>query len=191
MEIREIAADSAELQILEAINEEAIPEIERCALSDMFATGAKVWCIDWDQEPVGFMAVRYYRNLVYLAYFAVRKDLRSKGIGGSAVRELIRQNPDKQVVVEYEAPDSPEVWNAVKRFYLRNGFHETGWYTNYDDTEFEIGCSQKDFNSEEFIAFAEDIAKVMSDHIPNPFQKEKGSSADLSAGRKKTVCKGE
>ena len=171
MEIREITGHSAELPVLEAINEEAIPEIEFCTLSDMLATGAKVLCIDYHQEPAGFMAVRYYRNLVYLAYLAVRKDLRSKGIGGSAVRELIRQNPGRQVVVEYEAPDPPEVCNAVKRFYLRNGFFETGWYTNYDDTEFEIGCSQQDFNAGEFVAFAEDIAKVVSDHIPNPFRK--------------------
>lgn len=171
MEIREITDHSAELPILEAINEEAIPEQERCALSDMLATGAKVLCIDDHQEPAGFMAVRYYRNLVYLAYFAVRKDLRSKGIGGRAVRELICRNPGRQVVVEYEAPDSPETFNAVKRFYLRNGFFETGWYTNYDGTEFEVGCSQQDFNAGEFVAFAEDIAKVVSDHIPNPFRK--------------------
>ena len=172
MEIREITGDSEELSILEAINEEAIPEMERCALSDMLATGAKVWCIDVDQEPVGFMAVRYYRKLIYLAYFAVRKDLRSKGIGGQAVRELIGQNPDRQVVVEYEAPASPDVSNAVKRFYLRNGFYETGWYTHYDDTEFEVGCSQQDFNAEEFKAFAADIAHIVSDHIPNPFRKD-------------------
>ena len=171
MEIREITGRSAELPVLEAINEEAIPEVERCSLSDMLVSGAKVWCIDYHHEPAGFMAVRYYRNLVYLAYFAVRKDLRSKGIGGNAVKELIRQNPGRQVVVEYEAPDPPEVCNAVKRFYLRNGFFETGWYTHYDNTEFEIGCSQQDFNAEEFIAFANDIAKVVSDHIPNPFRK--------------------
>ena len=171
MDIREIRKDSEDLPILEAINEEAIPEIERCALSDMLATGAKVWCIDHDREPAGFMAVRYYRNLVYLAYFAVRKDLRSKGIGGSAIRELIGQNPGKQVVVEYEAPDPPDVCNDIKRFYLRNGFFETGWFTHYDNTKFEIGCSQRDFNSGEFVAFAEDIAKVVSDHIPNPFRK--------------------
>ena len=171
MEIREITEDSEDLPVLEEINNEAIPEIERCALSDMLATGAKVWCIDYHQEPAGFMAVRYFRNLVYLAYFAVRKDLRSKGIGGRAVRELIRQNPGRQVVVEYEAPDSPEVCNAVKRFYLRNGFFETGWYTYYDNTEFEVGCSQQEFDSKEFIAFAENIAKVVSDHIPNPFRK--------------------
>ena len=173
MEIREITGDSVELPILEAINEEAIPEIERCSLSDMLATGAKVWCIDLDRGPVGFMAVRYDSKLVYLAYFAVRKDLRSKGIGGKAVRELIRQNPYKQVVVEYEAPDNPDASNAIKRFYLRNGFYETGWYTHYDDTEFEIGCSQQEFDSEAFKSFAEDIAKIVSDHIPNPFQKKK------------------
>ena len=122
MEIRDISDQSEDLPILEAINEEAIPEIQRCALSDMLATGAKVWCIDYNREPAGFMAIRHYRDLVYLAYFAIRKDLRSKGIGGRAVRELIRYYPDKQVVVEYEAPDSPENYNAVKRFYLRNGF---------------------------------------------------------------------
>ena len=171
VEIKEIAGDSAELSILEAINGEAIPEIQRCALRDMLATGAKVWSIHVDQTPVGFMAVRYYRKLVYLAYFAVRSDLRSRGIGGKAVQELIRRNPGMQVVVEYEAPVSPDVSNAVKRFYLRNGFYETGWYTHYDDTEFEIGCSQQDFDSDEFIAFSEDIARVVSDHIPNPFQK--------------------
>ena len=172
MEIRDISDQSEDLPILEAINEEAIPEIQRCALSDMLATGAKVWCIDYHREPAGFMAVRHYRNLVYLAYFAIRKDLRSKGIGGWAVRELIRHYPDKQVVVEYEAPDSPENDNAVKRFYLRNGFFATGWYTSYDTTEFEIACSRQDFNSEEFVAFAEDMAKVVSDHISSPFRKK-------------------
>jgi len=68
MEIREIIEDSEDLAALEAINEGAIPEIERCSLSDMLATGAKVWCIDYHQEPAGFMAVRYYKNLVYLAF---------------------------------------------------------------------------------------------------------------------------
>ncbi|MBR0131726.1 MAG: hypothetical protein IJM14_01445 [Lachnospiraceae bacterium] len=45
MDIREIRKDSEDLPILETINKEAIPEIERCALSDMLATGAKVWCM--------------------------------------------------------------------------------------------------------------------------------------------------
>ena len=175
MEIREMTGDSPEMQMLEAINDEAIPEDERCALRDMLATGAAVWCIDAEGEPAGYMAVRQDPNLVYLAFFAVRSDLRSKGIGGNAVRELIRRNPDKQVIVEYEAPDPTCAANDErlrrKRFYLRNGFHETGWYTCYDNMEFEIGCSAPDFDAEGFKAFAAGLAKIVSDHIPNPFRK--------------------
>ena len=178
MEIRETAEGSAELQILEAINEEAIPEEERCSLRDMLATGAKVWCVIRNGEPVGYMAVRYYRNLVYLAFFAVRNDLRSKGIGGRAVRELIRQNPGRRIVVEYETPVPRSAGYDVslrrKQFYLRNGFRETGWYTCYDNTEFEVGCAGEQFDPGEFKAFAEHIAGIISDHIPNPFQKTNG-----------------
>ena len=176
MEIRKIKGESAEMRILEAINVEAIPENERCALSEMEATGAEILCIDVGAEPVGFMAIRRYGNLIYLAYFAVRADLRSEGIGGKALRELIRRNPEKQVVVEYEAPESSGDVRSMKvrrkQFYLRNGFYETGWYTCYDGEEFEIGCSRPDFDSEEFTEFSTGLTKVISDHIPNPFQKE-------------------
>lgn len=174
MEIRKLTGTSAELPILEEINEEAIPESERCALKDMLATGAEVFCIDAAGEPVGFMAVRSRKNIVYLAYLAVRADLRSGGIGGGALRELIRQNPDRQVIAEYEMPDEHCGNNAMrlrrKQFYLRNGFYETGWHTCYDGTEFEIGCSRPDFDAEGFKAFAAWLTGIVSDHIPNPFQ---------------------
>ena len=172
MEIRKLTKDSGEIPALERINEEAIPENERCTLDDLLATGATVFCIDEDQKPVGFMVVRMYRDLIYLAFFAVRADLRSRGIGGRALRELIRRNPGKQVVVEYEAPEQSNEMNLRrKQFYLRNGFHATGWYTCYDGIEFEVGCSGGDFDSEGFSAFAADLARVITDHIPNPFQK--------------------
>ena len=175
MEIREIAQGSAEMQALEEINIEAIPENERCSLQDMAATGASVFCIDADREPAGFMAVRKYRNLVYLAYFAVRNDLRGRGIGGEAVRALTASHPDRQVIVEYEAPDPCCENNAMrirrKQFYLRNGFHETGWHTCYDGTEFEVACSRTDFDPDLFREFAEELAKIVPDYIPNPFRK--------------------
>ncbi|MCR4590047.1 MAG: hypothetical protein K5668_04450, partial [Lachnospiraceae bacterium] len=37
-----------------------------------------------------------------------------------------------------------------KGFYKRNGFCETGYYTFYDDTEFEIGCAGMEFDVELF-----------------------------------------
>ena len=175
MEIREMNGGSAEIGTLERINEEAFPPEERCTLNDLLNTGASVLCIDEGGKQAGFMAVRYYRNLVYLAYLAVRSDMRSGGIGSRALRELISRNPDKQVIVEYEAPDSGSGNNGERirrrEFYRRAGFYETGWYTHYDNTLFEIGCSRPDFDSASLTAFAEEIAKVVSDHVPNPFQK--------------------
>ena len=175
MRLRALGADAPELAALEVINTEAIPEEERCSLRDMLATGAEVLCVEEAGEPVGYLAVRNWRNLVYLAFFAVRSDLRSRGIGGQALRELTARNPDRQVVVEFEAPDPARDDGGMnfrrKQFYLRNGFYETGWNTRYDGTEFEIACSSPEFDAEGFIAFAEYISGVVSDHIPNPFRK--------------------
>ena len=162
--------------MLEAINEEAIPECERCTLADMMSTEATVFCIDVDGEPAGYMAVRSWKNILYLAFLAVRKDLRSGGIGSEALRELIRRYPEQQLVVEYEAPDERSGNNNErirrKQFYLRNGFFETGWFTCYDGTEFEIGCSRPDFDAAGFQAFTAYLPEIVTDHIPNPFQKQ-------------------
>ena len=167
---------SGELEALEAINEEAIPESERCPLDALLASGADVYRIDAEEEPAGFIVVRGWRNFLYLAFLAVRTDLRSRGIGGKALRELIRRYPDRQTVVEYEALDACRGDNDTrlrrKQFYLRNGFYETGWFTCYDGTEFEIGCSREDYDAEGFKAFATWLGGIVSDHIPNPFQKQ-------------------
>ena len=179
MEIRPLTGAPGELKALEAINEEAIPESERCTLDDLLASGAEVFCIDAEGEPAGFIVTRTRQKVLYLAFLAVRADLRSRGIGGETIRELIRQHPDRQVVVEYEAPDEHCAGDDIrlrrKQFYLRNGFYETGWYTCYDGTEFEIGCSWRDFDAEGFKAFAAWLSGSISDHVPNPFRKQDGT----------------
>ena len=85
MEIRPLTGAPGELKALEAINEEAIPESERCTLDDLLASGAEVFCIDAEGEPAGFIVTRTWQNVLYLAFLAVRADLRSRGIGGKAL----------------------------------------------------------------------------------------------------------
>ncbi len=175
MELKILERESPDRTLLEKINEEAIPECERNSLDDLQATGAGILGIYDHREPVGFMVIRRYRRILYLAYLAVRSDLRSKGIGGQAVRELIRSNPDSQVIVEFEAPGKACGENDMnlrrKHFYLRNGFYETGWYTFYDDTEFEIGCSHPDYDPEAFDQFVDHLGTIVSDHIPKPYRR--------------------
>ena len=177
MEIRLLAEGSGDEPVLEEINTEAIPECERNSLDDLRRTGAEILGIYEDGAPVGFMVTRRYRNILYLAYFAVRKDLRSRGIGGRALRELIAGNPGYRAVVEFEAPDKSSAENGLrlrrKDFYLRNGFHETGWFTFYDGTEFEIACSRLDYDPAEFGDFVAWLGTVVSDHIPQPYRKDR------------------
>lgn len=172
MELKSIDKASADKRALESIHEEAIPEAERVSLDEMMDTGAEVIGIYEDGEPAGYLMIRHYKKIVYLAFLAVRRDLRSGGIGSEALRMLISAYPDRQIVVEYEAPEKSSPAASIrarrKAFYLRNGFYDTGWNTCYDGTEFEIGCSAQDFDVQEFAEFADYLATFITDHIPRP-----------------------
>ena len=174
MELRKLTIDSPDIPALEEINEEAIPECERNSLRDLMDTGATILGI-YDDEPVGFLVIREYKTILYLAYLAVNNSLRSKGIGSKALGELVSNHADQMIVVEYEAPNpfSPENELNIRRkgFYKRNGFCETGYYTFYDDTEFEIGCAGMGFDVELFGEFTEYLSEIVSDHIPKPYKK--------------------
>ena len=77
--------------------------------------------------------------------------------------------------MEFEAPSGSEAdQTQVRRraFYLRNGFYETGWFTFYDETEFEIACTSSSFDVEAFNGFTEYLSTLVSDHIPKPYRKD-------------------
>ena len=175
MHIKMLTADSPDIEMLEQINEEAIPACERNSLKDLMATDAMVIEI-LEEEPVGFLVIREFKTIIYLAYLAVRRDRRCKGIGGEALRELISEYYDRMIVVEYEAPDPSSSENDLKfrrkGFYHRNGFLESGYYTFYDDTEFEIGFAGEAFDFDLFCEFTEYLCTIVSDHIPKPYRKE-------------------
>ena len=175
MELKKLTIDSPDIAALEEINEEAIPECERNPLRNLIDTGAAVLGIYVDEKSVGFLVIREFKSILYLAYLAVRADLRSNGIGGMALRKLAFEYPDRMIVVEYEAPDPSSAENELKMrrkgFYKRNGFCETGYYTFYDDTEFEIGCAGMEFEAELFGEFTKHLSTIISDHIPKPYKK--------------------
>ncbi len=182
MELRTVTRDSDDLPLLEAINTEAIPESERNALSDLFDSSKdgnlEIIGIYTDAQPVGFFAVRSFRTTRYLAFFAVRRELRSNGLGSSALQALLSRYADCQTVVEFEAPDDnageQDIRQRRKRFYLRNGFRQTGWFTFYDSTEFEIGYAGKPYDAAEFADFITYLGTIISDHIPQPYRKNTG-----------------
>ncbi len=180
LSFRTVGADSPDLTLLESINEEAILENERVALTDLLATGTdgnlELTGIYLNDEPVGFYAARSYKAILYLACLAVRADLRGKGIGSAALKKIIGSHPKQKVIVEFEAPrdgtDENDLRVRRKQFYLRNGFFETNCFSAYHETEFEIGCSDPLFDLAEYGEFLDWLASVIEDPVPKPYLKQ-------------------
>lgn len=156
--LRKIPQNAPEKTALDRINEEAFPEWERVSLDDLYSSGSDgnfdLLCIEYAGQVAGFFAVRRFEQLRYLAFFAIDKSLRANGIGSAALQALRAYYPESQIVTELEAPlpDAPhgDIRCRRKRFYLRSGFSETGWFTYYANTEFEVVCSEPDFDFEAF-----------------------------------------
>jgi GNAT superfamily N-acetyltransferase len=76
-------------------------------------------------------------------YFAVREELREKGIGQQIRTQLIEKYEGQSCVLDMESPyqepcPNPEQRKRRHGFYIRNGFRDTNVYRRYDDIEMTI-----------------------------------------------------
>ena len=103
---------------------------------------------------VGFMAVLSYENLAYLFFLAIDSTCRSKGYGGRAIETLKAEYPGRKQVVDFEMLDVSASNSAQRekrrRFYLRNGYRETGLFLSYLGVDYEVFCMDEDFEPEAF-----------------------------------------
>ncbi|MCM1473695.1 MAG: GNAT family N-acetyltransferase [Muribaculaceae bacterium] len=179
MYFKKIDRNSDDIPMLESLNNQAFPENERIETDDMFSfpeeSGREVIGIYTEDKFSGFIITIKYRKCVYICYFAVCPKKRSQGIGGQALKMLKEYYPDCQIVVDFEAPDENSDNNPQRirrrNFYYRNGFFETGYYQFYMQTEFEIACSETDFNRAEFEGLISEIHKIAPDFNPKLYRK--------------------
>lgn len=103
---------------------------------------------------VGFMVVQIYENMAYLFFLAIDKNSRSKGYGSQAIEALRGKYPDKNHIVDFEMLDNtaPNKEQREKRrnFYLRNGYRETGLFLSYLGVDYEVFCTDDQFNVNTF-----------------------------------------
>lgn len=137
-----------------AINNEAFPENERCPLDKFFEfknLGLDVDILGFfpseeSEDLLGFFITMKNETCAYAWFFAIREDLRNKGLGSEALKLIFERYKDYQMVLDFEAIDETAENNDQrirrKNFYLRNGWYKTGYFQYYCQTEFEIVCSQ-------------------------------------------------
>lgn len=179
MYFKKLDRNSGDIPMLEKLNNQAFPENERIEINDIFSfsekSGREVTGIYKDGEFSGFVITIKFMKCVYICYFAICPEKRSRGIGGQALKMLKEYYPDCQIVVDFEALDENSGNNQQRirrrNFYYRNGFFETGYYQFYMKTEFEIACSEPDFNRAGFEELISEIHKTVPDFNPELYRK--------------------
>ena len=82
------------------------------------------------------------RPLNWYWYFAVKEELRGKGLGQKILNQLIERYKGQSCVLDMESPrqecDNKEQRQRRHEFYLRNGFRDTSVYRCWDDLEMTI-----------------------------------------------------
>ena len=165
----------ADVPALDAINEAAFPPEERVAIGDLIATGDGrldlLGIRDDAGTLAGFLAVRRYERVQYLAYLAVAADRRSQGLGSRALALLRGRAVGDMLVVEFETPDGDPIRARRRAFYERAGFTETGWYSTYDGAEFSLACAGP-FDKAAFDRFVAYLRTIVPDFIPVLYRKD-------------------
>lgn len=165
MILKKLNPSHPDIPALKKLFEEAFPENERpMSLDGILAYLDQLPCdllgVYPDETPDKFSGFYFGvrgESGVYGVYFATCPELRSSGIGGKAFKAILEYYGDTPFWFSYESPfeesDNAEQRERRRRFYLKNGFHETGWFTKMNGTEFIIACSREEFDKEEFEAF--------------------------------------
>ena len=93
-------------------------------------------------QLLGFTALIPYHDMVMIDYLAVSSKIRSKGTGSSLLQNVLKQFPDKKIVLLIERPDdtadNKEQRIARRRFYLKNGFVSSNLFITGASGDMEV-----------------------------------------------------
>jgi len=170
LELIKLSPENKDRKYFEQINDEAFPLSERMSFDEIFEfashTDTDVLGIYDDGNPVGFAVLLKNEECGYVYFIAIDSRIRSKGYGGVAMRKMMEVYPELQLVLDFEVinenAENNEQRIRRKKFYLRNGFHETGNYTMLRDERFEVVCNGGELRREAL----KDLLRILHKHRP-------------------------
>ena len=136
-------AAESDFAAIKELYESAFPENERRPLEPMLRdfSGRTTIYTAWDDgEFAGFAIALTWRDILHIIYFAVRREMRNRGIGAETLRLIREENPSMRILVDVERPDPALADNPTRLrrigFYERCGYEKTSvgyalWGENY------------------------------------------------------------
>lgn len=170
LELIRLNPDNKDRKYFEQINNEAFPLSERMSFDEIFEfasdTDTDVLGIYDTGNPIGFAVILKNTECGYIYYIAIDSCTRSKGYGGAAIQKIMELYHELQLVLDFEVIDENAENNEQrvrrKKFYLRNGFHETGNYTILCGERFEVVCNGGELRKKAFI----NLIHILHKHRP-------------------------
>jgi GNAT superfamily N-acetyltransferase len=136
----------------------AFPKEERMPFWLMLIMG-RLWNTKFlalrDADAVcGFVYMAMTRRLIFIMFLAVDETIRSKGYGRRILTEVQSMHPGRKIIVSIERCDveAHDIEQRIrrKRFYLSNGYAETGYLIKLAGVEQEILIADGAFSKREF-----------------------------------------
>ncbi|MFR8104080.1 MAG: GNAT family N-acetyltransferase [Clostridia bacterium] len=105
----------------------------------------------------GFVYSATIKNITFIMFFAVDKNIRSKGYGSKILEEMQRLYPKNKIVISIERCDveATNINDRIRRknFYLKNGYIDTGYLIELSKIEQEIIIKNGTFDKDELFNF--------------------------------------
>lgn len=149
MHFEKIEPQSFALKKVQEINDEAFPPEERMSVEEMFSFAIKTEIYGFYDGTalVGFSLILSNKTTAFIVLLAIDKNIRGHGYGSQALQLIKSIYRDKQIVLDFEevidSVDNYDQRVSRKKFYLRNGFHETGRFTVLFNEKYEVVCSDE------------------------------------------------
>lgn len=165
MILRTLTPDHPDIPAVKKLFEEAFPVNERSMDMDEILAHAEqlpirllgIYPEEAPEDFAGFFLTVEGGDFVYLTYLAICPEKRSGGIGSKAMNAVREYYKDQTLLFSYESiyekSNNPEQRERRRNLYLRLGFHETGWFSVMNGTEFIIASSKEEFDKDAFLEF--------------------------------------
>ena len=153
-----------EIPLIFCLYRAAFPRSERkpfSRITGMVKAGrADLWTIWAEGRFAGFAATVNGPDMVLLDYFAVKKSLRGRGVGGDALKSLMENYRDRGFFVEIESTleEAPNRTGREKRkrFYERCGLKPMGTEADVFGIRMELLGVRCHLNLEQYRGFYRD-----------------------------------
>lgn len=138
---------------------DSFPEEERCPfmvlLSKVRKNKGEFFAIYEEDKYIGLIYNIVYKELVYIYYLAIAKELRNKGYGTKVLDDMKNIYKDKKIILMAETLDpDAENYNQRRkrsRFYSKNGFVKQGYVIEEFEVSYDmLGYSSTKVLKEEF-----------------------------------------